>query len=204
MNPVTLVVLGRFPDIFDVFRDNVNKLLPSVSKVFVRDGTLITPPVGEKWTTIQGPPTFSMTGNGNLGWKQVPTTDDTLYVGDDVRFTQGDTVELLQEAAYSDPEIGILSPKILGAVGNPLQKDSNSEGLTYSDSLCFVCVYIKREVLDKVGYMDTIFGTDYGFDDIDYCWRTTRAGYKLAITPRVQVEHHHASATFARTTGTNC
>lgn len=208
MNPVAIAVLGKFPEIFNGFRDNVDALFPHVPKIFVRDGDLIIPPERPNWTCIQGPQTFSMPGNGNLGWQHVPTGYDVLYVGDDVRFSQSDSIELLQSAAYADPAIGILSPRILGGAGNPLQMRPDPTGLTYSNrGLCFICVLIKREVLNKVGYMDPTFGGNYGYDDDDYCHRVQLAGYKLAITPLVQVEHQHAGSTFEKsfgTTGVSC
>ncbi len=208
MNPVTIVVLGKFPEIFDGFRDNVNELFPEIPKIFVRDGNLIIPPEGPQWTLVQGPPVFSMPGNGNLGWAKVPSNHDMLYVGDDVRFLHANSIELLSAAAYSDPAVGILSPKIIGAVGNSLQSNPNPEGLSYSQrGLCFVCVFFKREMLDKVGYMDPIYGGNYGYDDDDYGHRVKLTGYKLAVTSSVQVEHRHAGTTFWKisgATGVNC
>jgi hypothetical protein len=203
MNPVAIVVLGKFPEIFNKFRDNVNELFPDTPKIFVRDGYLIAAPEGDKWTLVQGPPVFTMPGNGNLGWEKVPSDHDMLYVGDDVHFVQQNTIELLQRAAYSDPTVGLLSPKILGHAGNPLQMRPNPTGLTYSEQrgLMFICIYIKREVLDKVGFMDPIYGGNYGYDDDDYNHRARLAGFKLAITPDVEVEHRHPTSTFMKALG---
>lgn len=203
MNPVTIVVLGKYPEIFNGFRDNVNTLFPNIPKVLVRDGALIVPPTWSLWKLVQGPPVFSMPGNGNLGWQNVPANHDMLYVGDDVRFLQGNTIELLQTAAYADPSIGLLSPRVIGGVGNPLQRTESPERILYSErGLCFVCVLFKRKVIDKVGYMDPMFGGAYGYDDDDYCHRVRLAGFKLAVNPHVQVEHRHAGGTFMKARGT--
>jgi GT2 family glycosyltransferase len=186
MRPVTIVVLGKYKAVFDGFRRDVEHRFPGVPKVFVRDGDEIEPPAG--WAVVQGPQKFSMAGNANLGWKAADASSDILYVGDDVRFTSSDAIERLQEAAYSDPEIGIVSPRIIGGCNQRNQIDP-PEGVSYSERrLCFICVYIKREVVDRVGWMDEQF-RDYSPDDTDYCLRVKEAGYRLAVTSAVTVRH---------------
>jgi hypothetical protein len=206
MKPVTVVVLSKFSDIFQGFRDSVDRFLPEVPRVLVRDGEEIALPLDSRWTVVQGPEKFLMAVNGSLGWKTAPADSDLLYVGDDARFTQADTIELLQRDAYSDSRIGIISPKITGEIGSYTQAKPNSTGITYSKGrLAFVCVYIKREVIEKVGYLDPIFSGAYGCDDSDYCHRAKLAGYKLAATSSVVVNHQHAASTFIRTgVGTDC
>jgi len=206
MRPVTIAVLGKFPDIFDGFVESAEKYLPSIPKVFVRDGNEITMPTGSEWTCIQGPPVFSNPGNANQAWQAAALDSDILYCGDDVRFLQNNTWQLLQEIAYSDPKIGMLSPRIIGAAGNALQTNPKPEGITYSNQrLALICTYIKREVMNTVGWMDPVFGGSYGWDDDDWNYRVRLAGYKLAITPLVSVEHRHAASTFTRTgPGADC
>ena len=206
MKPVTVAVLGRFPDIFNGFVESADRFLPEIRKVFVRDGNEIVFPTGDKWTNIQGPPPFSNPGFANIAWQAAAPDSDILYCGDDVRFLQPNTWQLLQEVAYSDPKIGMLSARIIGAAGNELQVSPNPEGITYSNQrLALICTYIKREVIDTVGYMDPIFGGSYGYDDDDYNYRVRLAGYKLAVTYKVAVEHRHAASTFTRTgPGADC
>jgi hypothetical protein len=79
--------------------------------------------------------------------------------------------------------------------------------MIYADShLCFVCVYIKRSTIDRVGLLDERF-TGYGSDDVDYCRRTIESGLRLAVTPAVQISHGHqsepASVSFNRVLGSN-
>ncbi len=206
MRPVTVVVLSRFADIFQGFRESVDAFLPTVPRVLVRDGEEINLPLDDRWTVVQGPEKFLMAVNGSLGWKTAPADSDILYIGDDARLKQSDTVERLQRDAYSDPKIGIISPKITGEIGSFVQASPNPTGITYSKGrLAFVCVYIKREVIEKIGYLDPIFSGAYGCDDSDYCYRAKLSGYKLAVTPNVVVEHRHAASTFARTgVGSDC
>lgn len=203
---MTIAVLGRFPDIFDRFVESANQYLPTIPKVFVRDGDLITMPTGVMWTSIQGEGPFSNPAFANIAWQAATPDSDILYCGDDVRFLQPNTWELLQEIAYSDPKIGMLSPRIIGSAGNNLQLYPRTDGITYSHQrLALICTYIKRETIEAVGYMDPVFGGSYGYDDDDYNHRVQLAGYQLAVTSRVAVEHQHAGSTFARTgPGTDC
>ncbi len=201
MRPITIVVLGKYRAVFDGFQRDVDYRFPHIPKVFVRDGEEIAAP--PTWTVVQGPERFSMAGNANLGWRAVAPDSDVLYVGDDVRFTASDAINRLQEAAYSDPEIGILSPRIIGGC-NQLAQIDPPPGVSYSERrLCFICVYIKREVIERVGYLDEQF-KEYSPDDTDYCLRVKEAGYRLAVTSDVTVHHGvqtDGTSTFRRNSG---
>src|ERR1700751_6003177 len=115
---VTIVVLGKYKDVFAKFHTMANLYLQKYPKVLVRDGHEIPDP-GPGWSVIQGPEKFSMAGNANIGWRAVPT-GDILYIGDDVLFTK-QCVERLEIEANSDPDIGLLSPRIIGPCANHLQ-----------------------------------------------------------------------------------
>lgn len=173
--------------------------------MLVRDGHLIQNPQG--WTLVQGPKQFDMAGNANLGWKAADPTKDILYIGDDVRFLEVKTVERLQDLAYSDPRIGLLSPMIVGYADNPLQTNPpQDQDVVYSERfLALVCTYIKRQVIEKVGYLDdlTFLGL-YGNDDADYSRRVKNARFRLAVAPKVKVKHgldRGGTETFLRNLG---
>lgn len=191
-NRVTVVALGKYPDIFESFDANLKSYGVGAScKVFVQDGLLIDKTDG--WMSIQGPREFSMTGNANLGWRAADPETDILYIGDDVRFKQLNTIERLRELAYSDESIGMLSPKICGGADNPLQTDPplGVGSVVYSERyLALVCTYIKRSTIDKVGYLDQeTFTNKYGWDDVDYSRRVKLAGLRLAVAPYIEVNH---------------
>lgn len=187
--PVNIVVLGKYPDIFEGFRENADMYAPDFHKIFVRDGDKIAAPAGP-WHTIQGPEEFSMAGNANLGWKAVVPGSDLLYIGDDVRFLSHSTVEILRQIAYSNKDIGMLSPKIVGGADNPLQTNPPECSWVRSDQyLALVCTYIKREVIEKVGYLDSFTFKGYGWEDVDYSRRVRQAGYITAVTSQVAVRH---------------
>lgn len=76
-------------------------------------------------------------------------------------------IELL-EAPFEDPSVGL---------AGPLQLFDN-----YSNAqvLIFFCVMIKREVFDKIGYLDEIFSPGGG-EDIDFTIRARQAGYESRV-----------------------
>ncbi len=59
-------------------------------------------------------------------------------------------------------------------------------GLIIKDTLCLYAFLISREVFDKVGPFDTGL---IGQDDIDYSWRSLKAGYVNAINIASLVFH---------------
>ncbi len=61
------------------------------------------------------------------------------------------------------------------------------------DYLIGACQFIRREVIDKIGYYDTkIF---YGPEDIDYCLRVWKAGWKVVYYPFTKIIHHEQRIT---------
>ncbi len=205
---VTICVLAKYPDVFEDFLLTASLYAPTVPKVLVRDGDQIPLSWLEHrpdWQVIQGPPKFSMAGNGSIGLRAASVGSDVLYCGDDVRFGQKNTVELLQEVAYRDPAVGILSPKLLGR-GADCQVNPTAEIMEVTPNhIWFPCVYIKNEVFEKIGFLDEAF-SDFGKDDLDFSIRTRLAGYKLAVTNRVAVVHQGSAdggpTTFAKKLGT--
>lgn len=183
----TIIVPSRYLDIFADCRDSLDRYAPKEHKILVRDGNSIDAPSG--WTTIQGPDSrFVYSRNINLGI--TASTGDVLLTNDDVRFTHPRTLEIMQAVMARHPDVGILSPLIKGDVGEYWQGHATKTLHLTDVRLCFVCVLIKREVLDKIGLLDERF-TGYGYDDVDYSRRVVDAGYKLGVTGRAVVTHGH-------------
>jgi GT2 family glycosyltransferase len=188
MIPCAIVVPSKYPDIFAGCQESIAKFSADTSRILVRDGNEIKD--APDWITIQGAEPFCYARNVNLGMKAVRGWD-ILCMNDDVRLLQRDTAQQLQMLAYSDPTIGILSPSIKGGVDQAQQRWTNLllPPISYTTRrLAFVCVYIKRSVIDTVGYLDENF-LGYGYDDDDYCDRVIKAGFKLAIANGVVVRH---------------
>ncbi len=211
MRPVDVVVLSKFPEIFEGFRECVDKDRYGVptKKIVIwdRDSKMdLDLPQRWKdhwgWTASKSDLEFKISRNANLGWGF--TENDILYCGDDTRIVESDTIARLQAAAYSDPHIGIISPRIDGTccVGAPLLVPRpDIQIVTY---VGFVFVYIKRDVVEEIGFLDERF-EGYGTEDLDYCYRARRAGFKIAVAPHITVKHgvngHTYGSTFIRVKG---
>lgn len=50
------------------------------------------------------------------------------------------------------------------------------------------CIYIKREVLDQIGYFDEGYGSGYR-EEVDLAFRAREAGWKVVSTPKAEVVH---------------
>jgi len=51
------------------------------------------------------------------------------------------------------------------------------------------CWLVPRIVIDKVGTFDD--GYFYNYEDIDFCWRTRKAGLSIFFYPEAKVIHHY-------------
>lgn len=76
---------------------------------------------------------------------------------------------------------------------------SMSPGVDYThfvNNLSGFCMMIKREVIDKIGYIDELYSPG-GFCDNDFCLRAVRAGFGALISPNVFI-YHFGSKTLER------
>lgn len=103
-------------------------------------------------------------------------------------------LEKLNEAFIKYPEVGLSGP--LTTARNSWQgKWPKRHGillLPNSSMLAFFCTMIKREVIEKIGYLDQVFGIGFGDDD-DYCYRAKKEGFRLALIQDLVIPHHHRS-----------
>lgn len=131
---------------------------------------------------------------------------DVILINDDAQLTTPNGFNRLSEAAQ-DPngrQFGVVSALILGGAA----ADDQMMGRPHSRNvlpgrirecthhmLAFVCVYIRRTVIDYVGLLDQRF-TAYGYDDDDYCARVRLAGWKLGVFDPCIVEHGSIESTY--------
>jgi len=67
------------------------------------------------------------------------------------------------------------------------------------DRITGFCMYINREVIAKIGFLDELFKA--GFDDDDYCARARLAGFPVEVANAVAVQHYLKGREDASNTG---
>lgn len=195
VSDVTVVSLSGYPDIFAQLHANLRQFEPGARKILVTSGDRFQGLEVPGWEVIQETEPFAFPCNANIGIKAAGQSDVVL-MNDDAQFVESGSIDALREISYAYPEIGVLSPHVDGDADNLFQTDAASfpGGIAYCERrLCFICVYLKREVLNAVGEMDERF-SGYGFDDQDYCLRLLLAGYRLAVTSDVTARHGYAES----------
>ncbi len=144
----------------------------------------------------------------NTGMKAVKSGDIILLNSDTI--AKHGWLESLQFATRKyDPKIGIAGPKLIYKNGliqsagsfhhRELQEwfdhyyKMKSEDTPLANvpehviAVTGACMYIKREVIDKIGYFDEKFGM--AFEDIDYCLRAWKAGFRSFYVPTAKLIH---------------
>jgi hypothetical protein len=146
-------------------------------------------------------PHFSFARAVNIGI-QAFQGQDIVLLNDDCVVLEWNFFDRLAQLAYADPMIGILSPLIVGCVGNPVQRwheqcmywtpEMDFIDVPAPSPVCFPCVYIKRQVFETAGLLnERIAG--YGRDDVEFCQATRAAGWKTVVTQRLLIQHADGS-----------
>lgn len=182
-----IITLSRFPQIFRCLQQSVDQYEPNARKIVVTSGDDI--PIAPGWDFITGIEPFVFSRNVNLAFAATEG-EDVLLVNDDV-VLQGPVTSELSRIA-TENKAGLLSPQIIGDVGNILQREGSNRFEFYKSSqrLAFVCIWIPWSTRKLVGLMDERF-TGYGGDDDDFCFRVQAAGLDLGVTAKVVVKHGH-------------
>lgn len=101
----------------------------------------------------------------------------------------------LIEFAKRHPDVGLLNPLCNGHIQRNMTLNeyaklisSNKNKYMEMNQCQGFCMLIKREVIDKIGYLDERFGIG-GFDDTDYSMRAHRAGYGAVCVYSSYVYH---------------
>lgn len=147
---------------------------------------------------VAGVKPFCFARNINLGIRAAGQ-DDVILLNDDACLATHFGFSYLASQARSDSgdACGVLSAGITAAVGNPEQiaLPGTRVRIASHHTLVFVCVYIRRWVLDAVGLLDERYEA-YGYDDDDYCERVRQHGLSLGIFDGCVVEHGVLPSTY--------
>lgn len=148
----------------------------------------------------------------DIGWLKAcnrlmqDTKGDVILLNDDT-FVISDIVEEMHKLAYSALDVGIVGGKALSPNGETVINygihvgvDGNTAHKYFGKSrreIDFVekqkavegsCMYIKREVLDTIGYFDEKYGMGYR-EEVDLCFRAKEVGYKILSSPSAEYIH---------------
>ena len=156
----------------------------------------------DNFTLICNPENLGYSKGNNIGIKSVldKNYEYIALLNNDIMFTPNwmeDTLSIFE----TDKKLGMVSPRIQKGkqitIENYLTKYkkylSRFEGdCEYSLEPLFCCVFIKKEVIDKIGLMDEAF-TPAFWEDNDYSFRAMYAGYALARSNKTFVFHNHST-----------
>lgn len=140
-------------------------------------------------------------------------SSDIILLNNDTEVEQADWIEKLQALAYSAVDIGIVGCRLVRPDGMlqhagtfmPIdsfwgqqlgggEKDVNQ----YNDDrevegVVFACVYLKREVITKIGLLDEDYFSY--FEDTDYCFKVKGQGLRVMCCGSVTLVHHENVST---------
>lgn len=158
-------------------------------------------PDDHRIVVMEGVKPFCFPRACNMGMR-ASDSSDVILLNDDalLKTTYGFT--LLQAEADRHPEFGIIS-STTNVAGNR-QQFPKAIGLRETDrSVAFVCVFIPRRTIDRIGLMDEQFGGNtpdgrriYGYCDTDYVRRVRMAGLKIGIHDGCFVDHESLQSSF--------
>lgn len=142
---------------------------------------------------VEGVKPFVYARNCNIGIRAAGE-DDVILLNDDALLQTPGGFTAMQEAARDNPQFGLIGA-VTNIVGNTNQMPQGIGLREEPRMVCFVCVFIPRGTIERVGLLDEEF-IGYGFDDDSYCLRVRRAGLKIGIYDGCFVDHGSLKSTF--------
>lgn len=220
--PVTIVIPSfNDRELLEQCLSSINKTInsPSVSVVIVDDAS--TDPAHLAFLkSIDQKNVRVIFKEKNEGFAATVNTGMRAVESGDVVLLNSDTraqklwLESLQYAAYLDGRIGIVGPKLLypdgriqfaGLHRNPSHPDWFDHYYRFQPSwygpanipnfalgITGACMYIKREAIEKVGYLDEKFPME--FEDLDYCLRAWSEGFRCFYYPLAALVHYESAS----------
>ncbi len=162
--------------------------------------------LGKKVDAVHLSRNLGFVGGNNLVMERYPENDIVL-LNNDTLVKKG-WLKALHDCAYSDPRIGIVGAKLLypdgrlQEAGGEIFQDGSGRNIgKFDDPNRYIynirrdvdycsgaCLFIKRKVLDEIGYLDEIFSPAY-WEDTDICFRARKQGWRVVYEPTAEVIH---------------
>jgi GT2 family glycosyltransferase/glycosyltransferase involved in cell wall biosynthesis len=169
---------------------------------------------------IEGEVNLGFAGNAGRGLERADPGNDVVLLNADVQAERG-WLQSLQYAAYGEADgVGIVGARLLydngqiqhaGIERNALAPEWFDHRFRFAPTghgpadvpapvlaVTGACMYLKRELIDRVGSIDTEY--PMAFEDVDWCLRAWQAGYRVVYEPSAILEHTESS-TRGRTQG---
>jgi GT2 family glycosyltransferase len=160
---------------------------------------------------IAGSENAGFAANVNRGLRASSPERDVVVLNSDIEARPG-WLACLQYAAAEEEDIGIVGARLLypdgriqfaGTVRNLgapewfdhryrfKPADWGPAGLASSAlAVTGACMYVKREVIERVGLLDERYPMAY--EDVDWCLRTWQAGFRVMYFPAASLYHHES------------
>ena len=160
---------------------------------------------------IENDRNLGFVGGNNTGIRATET--DVVLLNNDTEIIQPDWLERMQELAISAEDIGLVGCRLVNGEGHLVHAGTYMPtpsfwGQEYPgdeldigqyirdrevEGVIAACVYIKREVIDRVGALDEDYFSY--FEDTDYCLKAGKAGYRVFCCGRATVKHLEKAST---------
>lgn len=161
--------------------------------IVVDDGLAERPAFNVSVKYLDGEKPFCFARNVNIGIESANPDNDIFLMNDDAFFITKDGLPMLREAICGHHRLGIVTPVFTSSERTPSQRlgylnPANGLWIERDRYLTFAAAYLRRELINEIGYLDETF-TGYGYEDNDFCLRSVLAGYELGVLPSVVMRH---------------
>ena len=169
---------------------------------------LIEIPSDRKITLIKNDTNAGFPEGCNIGMRYALNQDiEYLLLLNNDTVVDKEFLKELVDVADTDPQIGILGskiyfynhPNILQAAGGKIrwnlgiistykgEDKGQYEEIKERDYVYGTSLLMKKEVIDKISFMDSYFF--FGVEEYDYCTKAIRSGFKVIYVPKSKVWH---------------
>jgi len=162
--------------------------------------------LGDRVDAVHLPKNVGFVGGNNLVMDRYPERDVVLLNNDTI--VQKGWLKALIARAYSFGNIGIVGAMLLypdgrlqeaggeifsDGTGRNIGKNDDPGRYIYNvcrdvDYCSGACLFVKRIVLNRIGYLDEIFSPAY-WEDTDLCFRARKNGWRVVYEPEARVVH---------------